>query len=134
MEEIPKEIKKFEVNISDFQTIMITLSSNEINDEIQNKETVLVIQIRIENGFDAFDALDGDSIEKLSNRFADKSAVIFLASKTSNNFLIYWKSKDIKNFLFLDFYFYEVSNDKNEQIFNFLADFLAKSLSKGKLG
>ncbi|XP_070498086.1 uncharacterized protein [Chironomus tepperi] len=131
MEEVPKEIKQTEFSINNIQTFMALLNLQEINKEIQNKETVLVIKIRIENSFEAFDA---DNLEKLSSKFVDTSVIIFLASKRNNNFLIYWKSKDIPNFLFLDFYFYEISNDINENIFNFLVDFLAKSLSKGRLG
>ena len=131
MEERTMQIKQIEFSINNFQTVMILLSLNEIEQEIQNNEIVLLIRIRVENAFSAFDKAN---LEKLNNRFADKSVVIFLASKRNNNFIIYWKSKDISKFLFLDFYFYEESSDKNENIFNFIVNFLTKSLSKGKLG
>ena len=131
MEERTMQIKQIEFSINNFQTVMILLSLNEIEQEIQNNETVLLIRIRVENAFSAFDKAN---LEKLNNRFAAKSVVIFLASKRNNNFIIYWKSKDISKFLFLDFYFYEESSDKNENIFNFIVKFLTKSLSKGKLG
>ncbi|KAL7050247.1 hypothetical protein ACKWTF_004010 [Chironomus riparius] len=131
MEERTMQTKQIEFSINNFQTVMILLSLNEIEVEIQNNESVLVIRIRIENAFSAFDKVN---LEKLSSRFVEKSVVIFLSSKRNNDFVIYWKSKDIKKFLFLDFYSYEESSCKNENIFNFIVNFLAKSLSKGRLG
>lgn len=70
----------------------------------------------------------------LNELFKDHSIVIQLSSKSTKKFTTYWKSKDISFFLM------SMSNDKlnfegdQEEIYNFLADFLANNLKSGHLG
>jgi hypothetical protein len=73
------------------------------------------------------------NLKKLQQKFKNKSIVIFVAQEDDRKFLIYWKSKDIRQILFLSSY-RDSFNELDKSICEFAADFLVSSLQSGYLG
>lgn len=105
---------------------METLESNQY----QDTEKVLFIKVQSEGGLDS---LNADEIQTLSRKFIDKAVVFYIASRNNEKFIIYWKSKGIEEFLIL-MNNGKVFKDNDKIIYDFIADYLAESLSKGELG
>ena len=72
-------------------------------------------------------------LKSLQDKCEKKSIVIFLSSKTCNKVSIYWKFKELENFFTLKHYG-ENYSENDKKIYEFVAEFLVKSLSKGELG
>jgi len=83
--------------------------------------------------YDNFLDLDSSDLQELLRKCSDKSAVITLEAKEDAKFSIYWKSKEIEEFLVLK---PNLKVDlKNVKLLNqFIADFLAESLLSNHLG
>ncbi|CAG9797634.1 unnamed protein product [Chironomus riparius] len=76
-----------------------------------------------------FEELGLKYLKTLEQKFKFKSIVILIAANDGKEFHIYWKSKDIDKFLILK------SFNQNDQIlYEYVAEFLSKSLNDGHLG
>ncbi|KAL7030639.1 hypothetical protein ACKWTF_006735 [Chironomus riparius] len=72
-------------------------------------------------------------LDELAELFANNSIVILLSTKDGKNFFLYWKSKEIRNFLMLKIY-NECDFMNDLRLFEFLAKFLSDGLRHGHLG
>ena len=68
-------------------------------------------------------------MKTFERKFKFKSIVILVAANDGNEFRIYWKSKDIDKFLTLKSF-----NQNDQFLYEYVAEFLAKSLRNGHLG
>lgn len=73
------------------------------------------------------------NLKKLQQKVKNKSIVIFVAQEGNKKYLIYWKSKDIRQVLFLSAY-KESFGELDKCVCEFVADFLVHSLQNGYLG
>ena len=62
-----------------------------------------------------------------------KSIILFLATKNGENFYLIWKSKKIQHFLMIELY-KNCEFFNNLKLFEFIAEFLIKSLKQEHLG
>lgn len=131
--EMPKiyDIKEITDNINaDNQE---TSSKQDLSNILENQaatDNVLSIKLQID---DNFEKLSSTELNSLSEKCRNKSIVILLTAKDSDTVYVYWKSKDIDNILILKHYSENYSQD-DKKIYEFVAEFLTKSLSKGELG
>lgn len=72
-------------------------------------------------------------LQKSSKKCKNKSIVVLLSSKNQDKFSLYWKSKEIPNFLILSPYS-DTPTINDKHFYDFLAKFLAESLAAGNLG
>lgn len=147
---------------ADFNELSEVISENNINDSSKLEETLIKIleYELIETGVDEFLAspnlkqtlLDFEKVSllkiKISGNFKDicsriyqhladvcckKAIIVYLINKDENKPLIYWKSRNIQNFIFLE-NLYEKSTDKDLKVYEFIVEFLSDELIKGNLG
>ncbi|XP_070503610.1 uncharacterized protein [Chironomus tepperi] len=103
------------------------LSSADLQREMK-RSNVLLLSIHIEESFDGMPETD---LEKLNEICENKSIVLVLKGK--DNFLIYWKSKNIQKLLNLKTN--NINFNKNDDNFlEFIINFLSQSLSDGEIG
>lgn len=125
--------------LSDSWTTLECLNLNDDFDllikkitEVKLNASISVLSIKIITAND-INELCSINLKKLQQKFKNKSIVIFVAAKDDQKFLIYWKSKDIRQVLFLSPYKdYFCENDKD--VCEFAAEFLVTSLQNGHLG
>lgn len=72
-------------------------------------------------------------LDVLAQKCSKNSIVVLLASRNEKNFFLYWKSREIQQFLSLKIYD-ECELMNNLKLFDFIANFLADSLTRGYLG
>jgi hypothetical protein len=118
------------ISANNFQGIWSIFNSNCFYNEPDDIETVLAVRIQVDGQFDDFSA---NNLQDLSRKCQNKSILIFLASKNHEKFAIYWKSKDISQFITFEHYKAEFE-DGDSEIYEFIVDFLINALSKGELG
>lgn len=108
-------------------------NSIDIQHELKNDQ-VLLLRIHIMAGFDAIATTD---LEILNEKCLNKSIVVLLKGENpeenQNNFLVYWKSRDHDKLLTLTSFYQKIA-DNNENVFEFIIEFLSESLSKGEIG
>lgn len=80
-----------------------------------------------------FDELKQKYLSTLEQKFKYKSIVILIAANDEKEYHIYWKSKDIAQFLTLKS-FNKSFTDNDSFLFEYVAEFMAKSLKSGHLG
>ena len=112
------------------QYIINLFDSIDLKEELEDKTTVLFLKIHVS---DLFDDLNSEAVEEICRKCFKKSIVIFVASENCDKSLIYWKSKDIQQLITLKHYKEEFT-ENDSKIYKFVADYLAKSLSRGELG
>jgi len=112
-----------------FDCVSLSDVFNFINDEITSKN-VIKIKITVENDLSELSLVNQ---KKLLQKFKNKSVLIFIAAKDDSKFLIYWKSKDIKQLLSLKAY-KEIFCRNDKDLCEYVADFLADLLKIGHLG
>lgn len=101
-----------------------------LNSSLKDIEKVTIITF--ENvSFDS--ALDSDELEVLTSKCLRKSIVVFIISKSKEEFLIYWKSSEIDQFLSFKPYS-STEMVTNKTLFQFIVKFLARSLNQRHLG
>lgn len=106
------------------------LDSVNIKDESNNPEVILLLTIQLD---EIFQNLSQIELQKLSRSCRNKSIVLVFESKSQDKFSIYWKSKEMQNFLILAAYNdTPVVTDRN--FYYYLATFLAECLACGHLG
>ncbi|KAL7014891.1 hypothetical protein ACKWTF_016175 [Chironomus riparius] len=122
-----EEIK--DINHTDQETLE-ELNLSIIIDKLRTSDNIISIKLQINDNFNGFNSVE---LKSLSEKCANRSIVILLSSKISDKIYIYWKSKDIDYVLSLKHYGENYSQD-DKKIYEFIADFLIKSLSRGELG
>ena len=80
-----------------------------------------------------FNELKQKHLSTLEQKFKYKSIVILIAANNGKEYHVYWKSKDIAQFLTLKS-FNKSLTDNDTFLFEYVAEFLAKSLKSGHLG
>lgn len=101
-----------------------------MNDEQQNLDEALLLKVQFDQNFEK---LSVNELQRLSRKFKNKSKVITLESTNHEKYFIYWKSKEILNFLTLLPY-RETPPVTDKDFYDFVASFLAKSLVNEHLG
>lgn len=112
------------------KTFFDSLDSPTMIHELEDQTTVLFVKLQIN---DSLENLDLDEIKYLNSLCFNKSIVIFITSENCFKSLIYWKSKDIPKLITLKHHGDEFT-ENDRKVYEFVADFLASSLSKGQLG
>lgn len=123
-----EEILNFDFTNHQKNSNKIDLSN--ILDQLQTTDNILSIKLQID---EHFDEICSDELKSLSEKCKTKSIVILFTSKHSDKVHIHWKSKEIDNFLTLKHYGENYSKD-DKKVYEFVAEFLTKSLSRGQLG
>ena len=118
------------LNCKDLPSAIEFFDSASVKSELQAPESVLFIQFQVEEDFGELTSTD---LLKLTQISQEKSVVIYITSKNDDKFSIYWKLKNIQYFLMFKAYDGTSLNDE-KKVCEFIADFVAKSLSKGELG
>jgi len=119
-----------DLKFADYQQNSNEIDLTNILDQLQSTDKILSIKLQID---EHFDEICSDELKILSEKCTNKSIVILLISKHSEKVLIYWKSKEIDNFLALKHYGENYSKD-DKKVYEFIAEFLTRSLSRGQLG
>ncbi|CAG9803232.1 unnamed protein product [Chironomus riparius] len=120
------EVGNFQLveNLSSF------FKSVEISPLAKESNKVLLFKLKIEEILFKPSVAELDELAEL---FANNSIVILLSTKDGKNFFLYWKSKEIRNFLMLKIY-NECDFMNDLRLFEFLAKFLSNGLMQGHLG
>jgi len=105
------------------------MQTPSINNQ-ENSNFIFKFRIIID---EMFNELVPKSTRKLQQIFKKRSLVVYIASKENRKFLIYWKSKDIRQILSLKPY-HDTLSEKDKHICEFAVEFLANSLRNGHLG
>jgi len=112
------------------ESVLNFFESHSIVSILKDSNKVFLIKLLIG---DITYNLNPNDLDKLSRRYANNSMVIFLATEKEQKFFLYWKSNKIQHFLMFKIYNrFDYMNDL--RIFEFIANFLAKSLRYGHLG
>jgi len=119
-----------------------TLKCENLNDNfdfvIENIKTLKsidasqVLMIKIVTSKDT-NELSTINLKKLQQKVKNNSIVILIAQEDNLRYLIYWKSKDIRQILYLSAY-KENFGVLDKCVCEFAADFLVHSLQNGYLG
>ena len=80
-----------------------------------------------------FKEIGENELREIKSKFKDKSVIIYLSAKINSMFSLYWKSKDINNFLAIKFHDDQFVED-DKHLYDFVADFMTQSLKDGHLG
>jgi len=128
-------VKKF---IKDLETIKCRntsdsikfLNSKSFNERLKNLSDVFLVKFQL---VDNFKDLSENDLKELSEKFKDKSIVIFLASNVIPKFSIHWKSNKHDNFLTLKPYT-DIWSKDDEQIYDIATEMIVSSLWNGHLG
>ena len=118
------------LNCRNLPTAIEFFESTNVRSELQIPESVLLIQFQVDEDFGELTTTD---LLKLIQICQGKAVVIYITSKNYDKFSIYWKSKDLQYFLMFKLYDGILPNDE-KKIYEFIADFVADSLSRGELG
>lgn len=119
------------ISSSKDQTKIVEIfDSPSIQEELQKISTNLLIKINIEGHFNQ---LSQDELKILYLKCKEKSIVILISSKNDKNFFLYWKAKEAENFLMLVPY-NDIHIENDKIYFEFVAEFLVKSLINGHFG
>jgi len=125
------EIKTLtKTDCNNLQKFINLFDSDELKHELEDQSTVLLLKIPVS---DLFDDIDPVVLEEINRKCFNKSIIIFVTSENSNKASIYWKSKDVQQLITLVHYEEEFT-ENDSKIYKFIADYLAKSLSKDELG
>ncbi|KAL7014918.1 hypothetical protein ACKWTF_016194 [Chironomus riparius] len=111
---------------NDFDLIIQKI--NEI--KVISSNSVLRIKIITANDTNELCSIN---VKKLQQKSKNKSIVIFVAAKDDKKFLIYWKSKDVRQVMFLSSY-RDYFSEHDKDVCEFAAEFLVNSLQDGHLG
>ncbi|KAL7012859.1 hypothetical protein ACKWTF_015080 [Chironomus riparius] len=115
------------MNLKDF---IDYFDSPDLKQELENQQSVLVLKMQVSG---LYDDLDSEVLENLSEKCLNKSIVISIKLESCDKVSIYWKSKDVQQFITLRYYGEEFT-ENDRKIYAFVADYLASSLSRGQLG
>ena len=116
-------------NCNNLQSAVERFSSSDFLNELQNLN-VLLYKIYID---DDFGEISSNELENTNSTCRDKSIVVFIESKCTKNISIFWKSKELESFLTLK-HFDGDFNENVAKVYEYVAEFLATSLSKGESG
>lgn len=106
------------------------LETSEIKAQIINNESVLMLTVDI---VETLNEISGGDLNELNCLFREKSAVVLFKAVKDFKRFVYWKSKEISNFVTVSHY-KEDFGCEDRDVYQFIADFLGESLKKGELG
>jgi len=95
-----------------------------------NLQKVIVVKLCIE---DDVGSISQYELSMLAEKFHKKSVIVIILRKIDDSPLIFWKSDAIGYFFTLNEFSNTTSNDERK-IYEFVGDFLIKSLKVGHLG
>jgi hypothetical protein len=119
-----------EVLIKDLASLFDILKTPEIKKYLEDSSNVLLLQIKVK---EKFDELSLKELQLLHEMSINKSIVIHLASQNCAKMFIVWKSRELDHFMVFKHYDQRFTEQDNK-IYEYIADFLTGSLSKGYLG
>lgn len=97
---------------------------------LQSSKNILFLRLQVK---DTLSVPSLPVLDELAKRCATNSVILFLSTKNNENFYIIWKSKEIHHFLMTKMY-EDCEKLNNLKLFEFIAEFLVKSLKQGCLG
>ena len=105
-------------------------NSEEIEILLQNSKNVLLFRLQIK---DVSRKPSLTELDELAQKCSTNSIILFLVTKDVGNFYLIWKSDQIQHFLMIKLY-ENCDFFNNLRLFEFIAEFLIKSLKQGHLG
>lgn len=96
----------------------------------EDERYILYLTIYIER---KFEFLSKEELKIFAGQCGSKNLVIFFASKNHDMYWLVWKSKEMDFFLQIA-HFREKYKISDENLYEFVADFLAKALGRGDIG
>jgi len=102
----------------------------DTTDESTDEESSLMIKF---NFVDTLSELKATDVQNISKKFHGKSKILLLMSKSEEKCSIYWKSKEIDEFLELN-HSKKLDWESDRRLSEYIAEFLAKSLNNDHLG
>jgi len=106
------------------------LNSPAIKEELRKFRSILFLKFKI-NGNTYKPSMH--ELKELNEKCRQTSVVILLSSKNEDDFLIYWKSREISHLLKLVSY-KENFGKEDKNLCEFIAEFLVESIFQGNLG
>ncbi|XP_070505873.1 uncharacterized protein [Chironomus tepperi] len=124
-------IKRYTINsCRSFRSALEMFSSPAIKEELEKFRSILLLKFRINGNFYKPNMKE---LVELNARCKKAAVVILIASKNEDDFLIYWKSREIDRLLKLKSY-KENFGKQDKNLCEFTAEFLVESLFQGCLG
>jgi len=105
-------------------------NSEEMDNLLQNSKTILFLRLQIQ---DVSRKPSLAELDELAIKCSINSIVLFLATRDGKKFYLIWKSNKIQQFLITKIY-ENCEFFNNLRLFEFIAEFLIKSLKHGHLG
>jgi len=106
------------------------LESFNMTNESGDEESSLMIKFQF---VDILPELDATDLQNISRTCHGKSKVLLLVSENEEKFLIFWKSKEIDEFLELK-HTKKLDLESGRSLSEYIAEFLAKSINNNHLG
>ncbi|XP_070499397.1 uncharacterized protein [Chironomus tepperi] len=124
------EIEVVEYGFRSIENFFYYLQSSVTTNNISDVDKVLILKIEFN---EVINELSATQVNELARKYRKKSIVIAFSSETESKHLIYWKSKEIQQFLTINHYKDEFNSEDGE-VYSFITDFLGNSLKRKHLG
>jgi len=98
--------------------------------QLNDKKSVLMLKVEISENLNE---ISGSDLNELNHLSKGKSLVIILTSVSDFKCFIYWKLKDMQNFLAISHY-KENFVWEDREVYLFIANFLGECLRRGEIG
>lgn len=109
---------------------MNLFNSEEIENLLKNSKQILLLRLQIK---DVSCKPSLTELDNLAQKCSTNSIVMFLATKDGENIYLIWKLRSIQHFLMIKLY-ENCDFFNNLRLFEFIAEFLIKSLKQEHLG
>jgi len=124
------KIETHECRCKNIEDVITYLDTSDMKIKLEVAETVLVLKVQISETLKELTQAEVEEVAKICDK---KSIVIVLTSRSGLNCFVYWKSRDMTNLFTIVHYKNEFSWEDRE-VYQFIADFLGKSLCRWELG
>jgi len=130
-----KAIENIDLVINQFENITNAVEFLKCYENLPGLQKVLTIILNIEADIEeSTESVSQSDLNMLGKKFYSKPLIVIILRKNCDKPMIFWKSDTIGYFLSLKSYSSEDDAWMDRKMYEFILDFLIKSLRSGHLG